>query len=231
MNLDISIDNKFYDDLDLNRNTSSSSSSSATNTNVSSTTNINANESDIESNYDDENEDDDDDDDYDEDDEDNTSSTNYPSYLDNSTTASQSILNSGNLRKKKSNREAGLWWDEDEQLNELTSSMSFDFTTHLNVHTKSEEEYNEANEEIESNGCGCGVSGGDDGDGGVVACDDNDDECYYDKDPESITLRRLERILQTSDLFRNDNNENATPSSPPSSNLFNKNDNQLLSLS
>lgn len=230
MNLDISIDNKFYDDLDLNRNTSSSSSSSATNTNVSSTTNINANESDIESNYDDENEDDDDDD-YDEDDEDNTSSTNYPSYLDNSTTASQSILNSGNLRKKKSNREAGLWWDEDEQLNELTSSMSFDFTTHLNVHTKSEEEYNEANEEIESNGCGCGVSGGDDGDGGVVACDDNDDECYYDKDPESITLRRLERILQTSDLFRNDKNENATPSSPPSSNLFNKNDNQLLSLS
>jgi len=30
-------------------------------------------------------------------------------------------------RKQSVNREAGLWWDEDEALNELTSSMSFDF--------------------------------------------------------------------------------------------------------
>jgi len=30
-------------------------------------------------------------------------------------------------KSQSANREAGLWWDEDEALNELTSSMSFDF--------------------------------------------------------------------------------------------------------
>ena len=39
--------------------------------------------------------------------------------------------------KKKSsnnndNKEAGLWWDEDEALNELTSSISFEFGNHRN---------------------------------------------------------------------------------------------------
>lgn len=43
--------------------------------------------------------------------------------------------------KKKSNnnnndnKEAGLWWDEDEALNELTSSISFEFGNHRN-HTQ-----------------------------------------------------------------------------------------------
>lgn len=32
--------------------------------------------------------------------------------------------------RRSANREAGLWWDEDEALNELTSSMSFDFIGH-----------------------------------------------------------------------------------------------------
>lgn len=193
MHLDISIDNRFYDDLDT------TNSNATINAIASSTTNLtnNTNESDIESNSNYDDDDVEEDDDYD----DSNSTNNYPSYLDISNSNNQLILSgnqlNGNLRKKKSNREAGLWWDEDEALNELTSSMSFDFTNHLNQNNQNDNE----EEELE---------------------EDN----YYENDEkydsESVTMKRLEKILQNSELFSNDQKENVESSSI----LLNKNDNR-----
>ncbi len=190
------------------------------NTIIESTTNLNTNESDIESNYDEEDEyedDEDDDDDDDDDDEvyydDNTSSMNYPSYLDtnnsniNNNNNNNFVLNSVGLRKKKSHKEAGLWWDEDEALNELTSSMSFDFTNHI----------------IDRN----------EDDSNININNNNNNDIY--------TLKRLEKILNNSDLFSNeimnenvanlDNLSNGSIKTSSSSNkiiLNNKNENQIF---
>jgi hypothetical protein len=189
------------------------------NTIIESTTNLNTNESDIESNYDEEDEYEDDEDDDDDDDEvyydDNTSNMNYPSYLDtnnsninnNNNNNSNFVLNSVGLRKKKSHKEAGLWWDEDEALNELTSSMSFDFTNHI--------DRNEDDSNINNNN------------------NNNNNDMY--------TLKRLEKILNNSDLFSNeimnenvanlDNLSNGSIKTSSSSNkiiLNNKNENQMF---
>lgn len=44
-------------------------------------------------------------------------------------------LSHHNIEKNRE-KEAGLWWDEDEALNELTSSMSFDFGGSHNIYNK-----------------------------------------------------------------------------------------------
>ena len=51
-------------------------------------------------------------------------------------------LNVRSKKKSSENREGGLWWDEDEALNELTSSVSFEFGHRGNTNN-----YDEADEE------------------------------------------------------------------------------------
>lgn len=52
--------------------------------------------------------------------------------------------------RKSANREAGLWWDEDEALNELTSSMSFDFGNHNKYNKINLEENDDGNDDLET---------------------------------------------------------------------------------
>jgi len=198
-----SIEHRWIDDDDLETTNLNNliSHHHHQNTIIESTTNLNTNESDIESNYDEEDEIDDDED---EDDEeyydDNANDINYASYLDiqnsntNTNTTNNNFILNGNhlasvgLRKKyKSHNkpEAGLWWDENEELNELTSSISFDFTNQLNSLDRNDSNTNLSNS------------------------NNNNNNCYED---DICTLKQLEKILNNSDLFCNNElmNENVT---------------------
>ena len=53
--------------------------------------------------------------------------TGHNHYNYNNLSISNSMVGLNINHRRSANREAGLWWDEDEALNELTSSMSFDF--------------------------------------------------------------------------------------------------------
>ena len=81
------------------------------------------------------------------------------------------------LNNRMVNREAGLWWDEDEALNELTSSLSFDQFNHT-----SGKQYSTK-----------------------LSYDDGSDDLE--------TLKTLEKMLKTSELFRNDANSVCSASS------------------
>jgi hypothetical protein len=85
----------------------------------------------------DEDDDDNEDDIYD----DYEESTTYYDHLENNSSKRIKQINSNSFsfkkgstsrNKKRSDKEAGLWWDEDIALNELTSSMSFDFDSQYN---------------------------------------------------------------------------------------------------
>lgn len=98
------------------------------------------------------------------------------------------------LNHRTVNREAGLWWDEDEALNELTSSMSFDqFGAHAVANGK---QYNSK-----------------------LTYDDGSDDLE--------TLRTLEKMLKTSELFRNENNH-ANSVSSASSTRIKMSENQMV---
>ena len=101
-------------------------------------------------------EDDEDDDDVDEEDgEDGDGEENdsYENNFNNINNYNNLVINSSsNSRpthslKKKINREAGLWWDEDEALNELTSSMSFEFGNHSQPNYNIMSNFDEANDD------------------------------------------------------------------------------------
>lgn len=199
MNSNISQDHRFYDDLE-EEEASNQNNNTVMNTLSTSASESphrkNANESDNESNS---NYEDEDDDEENEDYDDDNISQNFPSFLDinNSTNNNQQVMN-GNLRKKKMNREAGLWWDEDEALNELTSSMSFDFNNHLNQNNlKKDDDFDEEEEENNNE-----EHDTDEEEYNVRDC------LYYDEtqnegSKDSIALKTLEKILNKSDLFSN----------------------------
>jgi len=112
------------------------------NLNINTTTNINnnfLNKNNFENADFSDNADDDDDEDYDADEANyyNSSMNNY----------------SLNRNKKKLNMETGLWWDEDNALNELTTSTSFEFGSqyHVNVQQPIVDNLNEdENDELET---------------------------------------------------------------------------------
>lgn len=91
--------------------------------------------------------------DYDEDEEDDDQYSNsFESTQNyNNLPISHSMLGLNHCTKKQSqNREAGLWWDEDEALNELTSSMSFDFGSHNQYNKFNFEENDDGTEDMET---------------------------------------------------------------------------------
>ena len=61
------------------------------------------------------------------------------------------MIGLNHIPKKNStmNREC-LWWDEDEALNELTSSMSFDFSSHNQYSKNNFEENDDGTEDLET---------------------------------------------------------------------------------
>jgi hypothetical protein len=84
---------------------------------------------------------------------------------------------------KVKEKEAALWWDEDEALNELTTSMSFDF---LNSNNNS---------------------------------DLNNNNNKNSNDGDDIeTLKTLEKILKSSELFGHNHNNNSQHISTPTPN-------------
>ena len=107
-------------------------------------------------------------------------------YLNNSTKKQNNCLtgNSYGLTRssrKRINREAGLWWDEDNALNELTSSTSFDFGSQYHMQ-------NSMN----------------------ISQPNNTNNFYCNEDNDELeTLKTLESILKNSELFRNDTNTNS----------------------
>ena len=100
--------------------------------------------------YEDDEDDDDEEEDEEEDSEENDS---YEHNFNNINNYNNLVINSSsNSRpthsiKKKISREAGLWWDEDEALNELTSSMSFEFGNHSQPNYNIMSHFDEANDD------------------------------------------------------------------------------------
>ena len=104
-----------------------------------------------------------------------------------------SSASSGRYRRRN-NMEAGLWWDEDNALNELTTSASFDFSCSLAMSNNNSSVLGGNNENSTSS---------------HHKLNDNLNE---DEDDEELeTLKTLETMLKNSDLFRQtDSYENSS---------------------
>ena len=130
--------------------------------------------------------DDDDDGDEEDDEDDYEEFRNYYDHLENNSSKRIKQINSNSFNftrsKKRVNKEAGLWWDEDIALNELTSSMSFDFDNQYHLQSPIGN-----NNLIHAN---------------IFSSKTTENE-------EQVTLRTLESILSKDLLRNNESNSNS----------------------
>jgi len=162
---------------------------------ISSISNHNSSSSSDEDDNDDDNEDEDDEDD----DDDDRPHINLPhsailssDYSGRLSALSSSHYSTGgglrNLRKKSSNKQSSLWWDEDNALNELTTSISTEFGSQFNLNNN-----NSNNQKF----------------GYKIECDEATTTTCNDEEEEDIqTLKTLDNMIKTSELFNDE-----TPSS------------------
>jgi hypothetical protein len=123
-----------------------------------------------------------------EDDEENEDTDDLSSNLSGFNLKKMSFHNSIS-KKRAGHKEAGLWWDEDNALNELTSSISFDFSSMKNNKHLSSINHQQNNKNNNNN----------------ILKNTQQHQLQQDQSFELETLKSLESLFKNSDLFSNQN--------------------------
>ena len=154
---------------------------------------------------DEDDEDQDEDNEEEEDDDEYEEFNNFYDHLENNSSKRIKQINSNKFSvngltrsKKRVNKEAGLWWDEDMALNELTSSMSFDFDSQYHMQSP--------------------IGGG--GGGGVINEFSNKNSFFTRKlqeHDEVVTLKTLESMHSKNNESNKNSKENVISSSSTTS--------------
>ena len=166
----------------------------------------------VELDEDDEDQDEDNEEDEDDDDDEYEEFNNFYDHLENNSSKRIKQINSNKFSvngltrsKKRVNKEAGLWWDEDMALNELTSSMSFDFDSQYH------------NMQSPIGGAGGGGCGG----GGCVINEFSNKNSFFTRKlqehDEVVTLKTLESMHSKNNESNKNSKENVISSSSTTS--------------